>query len=214
MIVDRPRPRATGHFGGLFGERLAGWAFDPAQPDQRVVVDLLVDGRPLCSITADRFRPDLAENGIGDGAHSFETDLPVDRIDGAEHEIAAFVRGCDTPLPGSLQRVRFDRSLRYRGSLDVVRDGVAHGWALDRRSVDDKVVVALYADGDEVARGYARHFRMDLNRNRIGYGFHGFAIPLPAALLDGQARTLGAFVAGTDILIGGRTLALRGANAP
>ncbi len=56
--------------------RIFGWAFDPMAPDQRLTVRALLDGRVIAEAVADRNRPDLRRNGIGDGKHAFEITLP------------------------------------------------------------------------------------------------------------------------------------------
>ncbi len=56
--------------------RIAGWAFDAAQPDQAVRLQVMADDVVLCEIVAGAYRPDLAEAGIGDGCHSFDVAVP------------------------------------------------------------------------------------------------------------------------------------------
>lgn len=53
-----------------------GWAFDPAAPDKRLTVRVLMDDKVIAEAVADRGRADLRRNGIGDGKHAFEIDLP------------------------------------------------------------------------------------------------------------------------------------------
>lgn len=56
--------------------RLYGWAFDPAFPSERLLIRVLLDDKPIAEAPADRDRPDLKRNGIGDGRHAFEVMLP------------------------------------------------------------------------------------------------------------------------------------------
>lgn len=56
--------------------RLYGWAFDPASPTERLVIRVLLDDKPIAEAPADKERPDLKRNGIGDGKHAFEVMLP------------------------------------------------------------------------------------------------------------------------------------------
>ncbi|MDQ0138274.1 hypothetical protein J2T08_006219 [Neorhizobium galegae] len=56
--------------------RIFGWAFDPMAPDQRLTIRVLLDGKVIAEAVADRNRPDLRRNGIGDGKHAFEIALP------------------------------------------------------------------------------------------------------------------------------------------
>ena len=56
--------------------KIFGWAFDPMAPDQRLTIRVLLDGKVIAEAVADRNRPDLRRNGIGDGKHAFEIALP------------------------------------------------------------------------------------------------------------------------------------------
>ena len=56
--------------------KIFGWAFDPMAPDQRLTIRVLLDGKVIAEAIADRNRPDLRRNGIGDGKHAFEIALP------------------------------------------------------------------------------------------------------------------------------------------
>ncbi|MBV2143524.1 hypothetical protein KUG47_08435 [Falsochrobactrum sp. TDYN1] len=56
--------------------RLFGWAFDPSFPTERLTIRVLLDDKPIAEAPADKDRPDLKRNGIGDGKHAFEVMLP------------------------------------------------------------------------------------------------------------------------------------------
>lgn len=56
--------------------RLFGWAFDPTAPNMRLTIRVLLDGKPIAEAIADKERPDLKRNGIGDGGHAFDVMLP------------------------------------------------------------------------------------------------------------------------------------------
>ncbi len=50
-----------------------GWARDPSlPPDERLSLEVLVNGRPIGMCVADRFRQDLLDGGIGDGRFAYE----------------------------------------------------------------------------------------------------------------------------------------------
>jgi GT2 family glycosyltransferase len=51
--------------------QVVGHVFDPADPDRRFVVEVLIDGAPLALGRADRFDADLARGGFGDGCYGF-----------------------------------------------------------------------------------------------------------------------------------------------
>jgi hypothetical protein len=65
-----------GRLDAIEGRRLFGWVWDRAYPNERVLVRILLEGRMVVSGTADLPRIDLRRNGIGDGGHAFEVELP------------------------------------------------------------------------------------------------------------------------------------------
>ncbi len=55
--------------------RVAGWAFDPDNPDRHVHVTASLDGRPIGTAIAAVARPDLHTAGVGGGDHGFNMRL-------------------------------------------------------------------------------------------------------------------------------------------
>jgi hypothetical protein len=72
---DNAKPM-SGRVDAIDSGRIFGWAFDPMAPDQRLTIRILLDGKVIAEAVADRNRPDLRRNGIGDGKHAFEIALP------------------------------------------------------------------------------------------------------------------------------------------
>ncbi|MDK1374714.1 MULTISPECIES: hypothetical protein [unclassified Sinorhizobium] len=72
---DNARPM-NGRVDAIDQGRVFGWAFDPAAPNQRLTIRVILDGSVIAEAVADRNRPDLKRNGIGDGSHAFEIALP------------------------------------------------------------------------------------------------------------------------------------------
>jgi len=90
-----------GFVDGLNGAQIDGWAFEPANPTERVVVELRLDGQTLATTVADRHRADLARAGIGDAFHGFRFPL---KPAWAERRadllaVARGVEGGEAPLP-------------------------------------------------------------------------------------------------------------------
>ncbi|MEM6903385.1 MAG: hypothetical protein AAF556_09140 [Pseudomonadota bacterium] len=48
-----------------------GWARDPDDNERRQTIEILLDGRVVDTVIADRFRRDLENKGHGDGCYSF-----------------------------------------------------------------------------------------------------------------------------------------------
>jgi SAM-dependent methyltransferase len=69
-----------------------GWAWYPAHPHRRIVVEILVDDVRVAQLTAHEYRPDLKKTGFGDGKYGFKF-IPRLPIDTAEHEISIIADG-------------------------------------------------------------------------------------------------------------------------
>jgi hypothetical protein len=88
--LDQP---VRGRVGVLLASEVGGWAWDPGNPDEHLMVEIRSQGQVVGRVTADMIRPDLAKAGIGKGDHGFvfrsPKPLPVDQP-GA---VAVFARG-------------------------------------------------------------------------------------------------------------------------
>jgi hypothetical protein len=74
----------TGHVDVVSRTLITGWAADADAPNRRLDLCVVVNGREIARVTADRPRKDLAKLGkFGDGAHGFRfgfaEPLPFDR---------------------------------------------------------------------------------------------------------------------------------------
>ncbi|MCR6631653.1 MAG: hypothetical protein NVV74_17300 [Magnetospirillum sp.] len=74
--LQGPAARLEGFIDALDGGRLFGWAWDRLHPQERLRIDVSIDGAVVASTTADQLRPDLRASGIGDGQHAFEVEVP------------------------------------------------------------------------------------------------------------------------------------------
>jgi len=66
----------NGYIDAITNNRIYGWAWDAQKPDARITVRLRAGGNTVGIVAADLLREDLKANGIGDGAHAFETAVP------------------------------------------------------------------------------------------------------------------------------------------
>ncbi len=74
--MDVQAGRFVGYVEHLLDGALLGWAFEPARPEQRPLVRVLLDGVVALTARADEFRQDLRDAGIGDGGFGFTVALP------------------------------------------------------------------------------------------------------------------------------------------
>jgi|HubBroStandDraft_1064217.scaffolds.fasta_scaffold82848_2 hypothetical protein len=72
--INHARQVYRGFVDGIIDECICGWCqlIGGSEP---VLLDLHVDDRVVASATADMFRQDLVDAGIGDGRHGFRVDL-------------------------------------------------------------------------------------------------------------------------------------------
>ena len=97
-----PAPQVKGLVDNATEDRLYGWVFDAARPGHRLGVELRLGGERLARGTADLARPDLAQNGIGDGCHAFEFEVSPDEMGHlAEFSVVALTA---TPPPARSRR--------------------------------------------------------------------------------------------------------------
>jgi hypothetical protein len=66
----------AGYVDELREDRAWGWAWDRRSPSLRVEIQVWIGDNPVATALADRPRPDLKANGVGDGQHAFEIALP------------------------------------------------------------------------------------------------------------------------------------------
>jgi hypothetical protein len=83
------------------GRSIRGWAWDSSRPDSPLEVAIFDGDRPLATVTADRFRPDLLRAGMGDGRHAFLYPIPAELNDGRKHIVAVRIAGTDVDLRGT-----------------------------------------------------------------------------------------------------------------
>ena len=61
-----------GYVDSVRGRTIKGWAWNSADPAERVRLRILCDGREIGTIVAEIYRADLESAGIGDGRYAFE----------------------------------------------------------------------------------------------------------------------------------------------
>jgi hypothetical protein len=78
LVEDTPLARGSeiqGLVDNISPGRIFGWAWNQAQPSERLKIELRLGEEVVAETTADGERADLRSGGIGDGRHAF--DLPL-----------------------------------------------------------------------------------------------------------------------------------------
>jgi O-antigen biosynthesis protein len=106
VAVTFPKHNITevnGFIDNVNERQVAGWAFDVGNPQDPLVVELMVDNEMHGYAIADRQRNDLKKAAIGTGSYGFAFPMPLSVLDNEEHTIAVRVAGTAIFLPGTVQ---------------------------------------------------------------------------------------------------------------
>ena len=96
---DAPAATALRGFVDQVGpDMVAGWVVLKDRPDQAVSVDVFADGRFLGTATANLYREDLKDAGIGNGRHGFMLRLSRTVIDPASVAVRCTIADATLPL--------------------------------------------------------------------------------------------------------------------
>ncbi len=171
-LAAEPGPEkgaSRGVLGGYEHGRVWGWAAIVGH-SQPVEVRIDVDGQPVATAVADRFRRDLVDKNLHPTGHAgFE--LVIDELpEGAE--LDATIIGTDAPLANGpcvaqgAVGVTSCTEGEPRGILGGYRDGTVWGWAHVQGRAEP-VEVRVEVDGEPVATVVADRLREDLYDKRL-----------------------------------------------
>jgi RHS repeat-associated protein len=199
-----PSPGSGGSFDLLDCNQLAGWAWDAAQPNTPINVDVYDGSTRIATVLASTYRGDLRAAGVGNGNHGFFYPTPAALKTGAAHSVTVKLGGTATVL--GTRSVTCAAPI-LGGNFDLADCNQLAGWAWDANQPNSPINVDLYDGPTLLATVLASTFRQDLKTAGIGNGNHGFSYPTPPALKTGTAHTLTPKIGGTATVIGGsRTL--------
>jgi len=116
-----------GRLDGVDDGVVHGWAYRPAQPGRRVLVDIFADDVFVGERLADMRRDDLAAHGMGDGRHGFDLKIPTALLPGEATRIRVLaVAETKLELRSTQKRALFARRL---GRDDYLRALFAKAFA-------------------------------------------------------------------------------------
>ena len=206
----RPDGRATvvdihGHHDVGSRDRITGWAHDRRAPGRRVPIVVLCNGAVLARVTADRYRADLEQAGIGDGYHSFEVVLGTALDPDQRHEVELrsgddwslllgspivlepLASGNIVPLPHTTA-VALPGVLQ--GRLDTCDSRRLTGWALDKSNPGQPLALTVSVNDQIIGRVLANRLRDDVRAAGFGPGRHGFDFIIPDGLSRFKAHVI------------------------
>jgi murein DD-endopeptidase MepM/ murein hydrolase activator NlpD len=179
---------------------VAGWVRDVNNPGTRLNVSVYDDatGALLSSGVADQFRQDLVNAGKGDGIYGFFIPTPAALKNGQTHNVRVKVTGTAYSLGATPKTFNSTTSCttpppappNYIGYVDSQTCTSIFGWAADRNRLNTSFDVKVYDGATLIATVPANQSRPDVGTFIGDNGLHGFSIPTPAILKDGQAHSV------------------------
>jgi GT2 family glycosyltransferase len=131
-VAPNVPPSQIGTVDVISHGRISGWAWNPLNPEESVVVEIYDGDDLLIRIRAENFRADLRNAGIGTGKYGFTVPNPSLLLPLAQHRIAVRRAADGVDLPGSPKwllrpEAGFDFSLiRFLESAASASAAVAH----------------------------------------------------------------------------------------
>lgn len=176
----------SGAILGLQGDVLQGWALDSMRLEQRLVVEVLVDGNSVALARADQFEPGAP---IGDRFHGFAVQLRQSWLDDAGL-ITARIANQDLMLEGQVQipapitkhASAITAQVWHSGGLRV------SGWAWDPASPTRHVQISVQNGDRVIAQALCNEHHQALAYRTSAD--HGFTLDLPWQLADGELHIL------------------------
>ncbi|NIE73914.1 glycosyltransferase [Pantoea sp. Ap-967] len=193
-LLDQPQaaqqpvtlPAFSGAILGLQGDVLHGWAMDNAQPEQRLAIEVFVDGASVALVRADQYEPQAS---AGDQYHGFVVQLRQNWLDEAR-VITAQIANQGFSLEGQIllptapsqDSASIASQVWHTGGLRV------GGWCWDPQAPRRHVQVTVREGNQVVGQGTC-----NVHNQALAYratSDHGFAIDLPWELADGKVHIL------------------------
>jgi GT2 family glycosyltransferase len=193
-LLDQPQaaqqpvipPAFNGAILGLQGDVLYGWAMNNAQPEQRLVIEVFVDGASVALARADQYEPQAP---AGDQFHGFVVQLRQSWLDEARvitAQIANQAVSLDgqvlLPTTPSQDTASVASQVWHTGGLRV------GGWCWDPQAPRRHVQVTVREGNKVISQASC-----NVHNQALAYratSDHGFAIDLPWELADGKVHVL------------------------
>ncbi len=176
----------TGYVDRVDRAGLTGWAWDAGDPSAHVTLRVLDGEAVIGRVTANAFRPDLVDAGIGDGRRGFTLAFPGGLAPHVPHLIRVVRDSDGAELNGSpwrldpLPAIATDGAAQ--GYFDHCTRDVLRGWALDPDRPDEPVALQVLDNGVPIGRILANRHRPDLVASGVGTGRHAFEFAVPGGL--------------------------------
>ena len=170
---------------------IAGWAWDASRPYTPIDVEVYDGSTLIGTITANLFREDIRNGGIGNGFHGFSFTTPASLRDGFAHTIRVKAAGTSVELSRSPRTLSCSNPPAVlQGYHDGAGCNTISGWAWNASDPNNPINVDIYDGTTLIATVPAIQFRPDLLSAGIGNGFHGFSLTVPQSLKNGFSHSI------------------------
>lgn len=177
--------KITGYVNGF----LMGWAYNPKQLDERIIVEIYADDYPISLLTAQVWLSDLAD--IGDGCYGFCQAIPTEKLR-AIHCLTAKVANSDYWLEGMAYPEKPSSQsnsplLGYVSNQNGLR---LEGWAWNPFAPKQPVKLQIFEKNRLLGEVLANQTNEELLQAGLGNGKYGFSFTLPFDLADGNRHEI------------------------
>lgn len=168
-------PSAEFFLEDVTANRVVGWAWYPAAPNELVSVELIRDNEVVVDTVANLYREDLSNSGQGTGYYGF--DIEFENIEGCTLCIGGSIRCLLHPLPEHEEQTGSRPKLaNIEGSVDWLDRSGASGWVWSPSDPDVNLMVEARLEGRVIGRATAELLREDLIPYGKNHGRYGFSL--------------------------------------
>ena len=176
-------PALAGQLMAIFEGKAYGWACDMNSPDRIVDVEVTNNGR---TIRAPANINHALLQGVPEGARTHGFSIPLERdsflsLSPATGKISVKIAGSTLVLVGeqTINVTGNGFNAQFEGYCDGGDAGLVQGWVRRRNDPHLVVEVAVFIDGQFLARVRADRARADLAEQGVGHGRYGFVVNIP-----------------------------------
>jgi GT2 family glycosyltransferase len=181
-----------GIFEPVDGITAGGWVRERTREPTRAALDMVIDGKVVRPVAADRLRGELKAHGVGDGCFGFAEPLPALCLDGGEHEISFVHRASGAAVAPGPRRFH----AAYTGALERLDQYGGGGWVCCREAPGRSIALDIVVNGERLV-AVADRPRPDIRAAR-GFEARGFEFRMPETVSRHREIAVEVFVAGTS----------------
>lgn len=179
--------KVEGFVDNIAANEVMGWAWDPHEPNRRVHIVALNEGKIVAEALADLPRGDLASAGKGDGRHGFRLRLP-NGLAGLAVTVEAVARPRNQLLQRGQLRVPEQvviakpekiRSANRFGVIERLRRQQLSGWAVDPKHPDAAAQLDVFDGERYLGSTVCGPARPDVGEAGGPPGARGFVFDIP-----------------------------------